>query len=207
MHPLDRLVAALYDPVLRGAERAGLGERRRGLLGDLEGHVLEIGAGTGANLPHLGPGVERLTLIEPSPPMLRRLRRRVAADPPSAQVTVVRAPAEALPIADASVDVVVSTLVLCSVGDLTLALAEARRVLRDGGALVVIEHVAAEGSGARAQRLLEPAWKVAARGCHLTRDTSAALVEAGFDLGGVTPWRLPGGGPAAPAISGVARLR
>lgn len=207
MGPLDRLVAALYDTVLRGPEHAGLGARRSELLGALSGHVCEIGAGTGANLAHLGAGVERLTLLEPSPAMLTRLRRRLASGGPAADVSVLRAPAEALPLPDGSVDAVVSTLVLCSVRDPGLALAEVRRVLRPGGVLVVIEHVAADGRGVHAQRLIEPAWKVAARGCHLTRDTGAALADAGFDLEGVTPWRLPSAGPAAPAITGRAHVR
>ncbi len=208
MGVLDRAFAAVYDPVLANAERAGLGAKRRELLSPLRGHVVEIGAGTGANLPHLGGGVEHLTLLEPTPEMAERLRVRASrAASNGTRVEVLEAPAEALPVGDGQVDAVVSTLVLCSVDDLAGSLAEIRRVLRPGGRLVLLEHVAARGRAHRVQRLLEPAWRVAARGCHLTRDTGAALVDAGFDTAGIAPWRLPAGGPTGAAIAGSAWLR
>jgi SAM-dependent methyltransferase len=207
---LDQAFATLYDPVLAFAERAGLAEERRTLLGGLRGHVAEIGAGTGANLDHLDPEVERVTLFEPVPEMAARLRakvtqRREAGHPMPAEVTVIEAPAEALPLPDDDVDVVVSTLVLCSVGDLGLTMSELRRVLRRGGALVLIEHVAAHGLRRRVQHVIEPAWKVIGRGCHLTRETGQALEAAGFDLRDVGPWHIPGGGPTGLVIAGTAR--
>lgn len=210
MGVLDRAFAAVYDPVLANAERAGLGAKRRELLSPLRGHVVEIGAGTGANLPHLGAGLERLTLLEPTPEMAARLRARAAMVGPAAangtRVEVLEAPAEALPVGDGEADAVISTLVLCSVDDLDRSLAEIRRVLRPGGRLVLLEHVAANGRAHRVQRLLEPAWRVAARGCHLTRDTGAALAGAGFDTSDIKPWRLPAGGPTGAAIAGSARV-
>lgn len=204
---LDRAFAAAYDPVLANAERAGLGAKRRELLGSLAGHVVEIGAGTGANLSYLGDEVERATLLEPTPEMAAKLRGRLATavDDVPGHVEVVEAPAEALPVGDADADVVVSTLVLCSVGDLHRSLTEIRRVLKPGGALVVLEHVGSNGHSRRLQRLIEPAWRYVARGCHLTRDTHSALIAAGFDTTEVLPWRLPGGGPTGSAIAGTAR--
>jgi ubiquinone/menaquinone biosynthesis C-methylase UbiE len=210
MNVLDRAFGALYDPLMRSAERSGLGEKRRELLADLHGHVVEIGAGTGANLDHVPDTVELVTLLEPSPPMATRLRARVADRAPSSartDITVLEAPAEALPLPDASADAVVSTLVLCSVSDLDRALAEIRRVLRPGGGLVLIEHVAADGQLGTVQRLLAPAWEVAARGCRLDRDTGRSTAEAGFDVTDLATWRLPGGGPAGPAIAGIAYRR
>lgn len=208
---LDRVFAAAYDPVLENAERAGLGAKRRELLAPLTGHVLEIGAGTGANLAHLGNNVDRATLLEPTPEMAARLRQRLSNGHPTTSngtvVEVVEAPAEALPAADHSIDAVVSTLVLCSVDDLTRTLGEIRRVLKPDGQLVVLEHVGGAGRVRRVQRLVEPAWKVVARGCHLTRDTGAALESSGFDTTDVAPWRLPAGGPTGSAIAGTARPR
>ncbi|MEJ7584387.1 MAG: class I SAM-dependent methyltransferase [Acidimicrobiales bacterium] len=103
---------------------------------------------------------------------------------PSVEVSVERASADALPFPDASFDTVVATLVLCSVPDQPAALAELRRVLRPGGALVFLEHVAAEDRPKRLrwQRRIEPVWKRLAGGCHLTRVTADAIVAAGFDL-------------------------
>src|SRR5207249_6677845 len=107
--------------------------------------VLEIGAGTGANLSLYGPAVESLTLTEPERPMLRRLERRARDHASSA--TVLRAPAEDLPFEDGSFDTVVTTLVLCGVDDQPRALREARRVLRPGGRLLFLEHVRSDDPG------------------------------------------------------------
>jgi ubiquinone/menaquinone biosynthesis C-methylase UbiE len=207
---LDRAFAALYDPVLGAAERAGLADERRRLLADLAGHVVEIGSGTGANLPYLGAEVQRATLLEPVPEMATKLRARLDDERAGGmlsvdRVEVIEAPAEALPIADDGADVVVSTLVLCSVEDLGRALTEIRRILRPGGALVLIEHVAAHGFRRRVQHVLEPAWKVIGRGCHLTRETLQAIEAAGFDTAEVAPWHLPGGGPTGLVVAGTAR--
>lgn len=203
---LDRAFAAAYDPVLRAAEQAGLAAKRRELLEPLAGHVVELGAGTGANLAHLGPGVERATLLEPTREMAARLRQRVATTPHrTTDVEVIEAPAEALPLGDGEADAVVSTLVLCSVDDLSRSLAEARRVLRPDGVLVLLEHVGGTGAMRHAQRTVEPVWRVVARGCHLTRDTVAAVAAAGFDTSQVRPWRRSGRGTTG-VVAGTARL-
>lgn len=206
MELLDRVFAAAYDPVLARAERAGLAELRHDVLHDLAGHVVELGAGTGANLRHYGPGVTRLTLYEPVGAMVHRLHRAVAAHPsPDRDTEVVVAPAEALPLADRSVDAVVGTLVLCTVDDLDRTLAEAARVLRPDGVLALVEHVHGEGARARFQRGLEPVWRVAARGCHLTRDPRTALAGAGWDVRGLRDIPLPMPGPVRPGQVGWAR--
>lgn len=199
---LQRLFAAAYDPMLARYERRGLAALRRDLLTDLDGEVVEIGAGTGANLAHYGPGVSRVVAIEPSDPMGERARQR--ADGSDTPVEVVRAPAERLPLPDASADVVVSTLVLCSVRDVAAAVGEARRVLRPGGRFVLLEHVAGEGRTLRLQRALEPVWKPLAGGCHLTRTPLPALAAAGFDTSSIVSLRLPMAGPVAPGLAGVA---
>jgi ubiquinone/menaquinone biosynthesis C-methylase UbiE len=148
-----RVFALVYEPFVAAAEGRGLAKQRTRLLGSLRGRVLEIGAGTGLNVPHYGPDAD-VTYTEPDPHMAARLRRR--------GVDAVAADAESLPFPDASFDAVVSTLVLCTVHDVAAALAEVRRVLKPGGKLVFLEHVRAE------------------HGCHCNRDLLASLTHAGF---------------------------
>ena len=199
---LDRLFANTYDRIMEPAEKAGLGEIRQGLIGDLRGDVLEIGAGTGLNLDHYPAQMASLTLTEPSQDMAVHLRRRATRLRPD--TTVLVTPADELPVADASMDAVVSTLVLCTVEDVPAVLAEVRRVLRPGGSFVLLEHVAAQGGMRHVQRAINPAWKVVARGCHLTRDTRALLDEAGFDTSGVIDANHPAFPVAKFGIRGVA---
>jgi len=205
----DRLFAAAYDPILSGVERAGLGRARAELLSQARGRTLEIGAGTGANLAHLPPTVTGLTLVEPSGPMRERLVARVAglATAPRDGVQVVAGSAADLPAADGSVDTLVSTLVLCSVPDLDAAVAELRRAVAPDGALLLLEHVAGHGRVRRAQGVIDPVWRVVARGCRLVRETRAALERGGFDTSSVHDWGLPGGGVTGPALLGAARPR
>jgi SAM-dependent methyltransferase len=196
-----RVFAALYDRAMAASEDAGLRDRRAALLAAAEGEVVEIGAGTGLNLAHYGPGVTRLVATEPEAPMARRLRERVT-DP---RVEVVAAGAEALPFADGSFDVAVSTLVLCTVPDLDASLAEVRRVLRPGGRLLFCEHVRGDGRlGAWQDRAL-PVWRWVARGCHPNRDAEAAIRRAGFTVERAEPGRLPKAVPLIrPLVQGVA---
>jgi ubiquinone/menaquinone biosynthesis C-methylase UbiE len=133
------IFAAMYDPMSRGSEEAGLRDLRRGLLAEAGGSVLEIGAGTGANLAHYDGKVESLVFTEPEPAMLRRLQKKAREEAPLAKI--LRAPAEDLPFEDDSFDTVVSTLVLCGVDDQARALREIRRVLRPGGRFLFLEHV------------------------------------------------------------------
>ena len=202
---LDALFARLYDPIMAGAEKHGLARERARLLTPLTGDVVELGAGTGLNLPHYPAGA-RLVLTEPTPEMAVRLRARVARERPDARV--LEAGAESLPLPDASADAVVSTLVLCTVRDVARSLSEVRRVLRPGGQLVLFEHVASTGAWVRVQRLMDPVQHFCARGCHLTRDTRAALQAAGFDTGELVHTHMPGA-PACllPAIAGSALRR
>jgi SAM-dependent methyltransferase len=165
----SHVFAAVYDTFFRRAERAGMEDHRRALLASASGRVLEIGAGTGLNLPHYPDGLE-LVLTEPDAPMARRIA-----------APVVPARAEELPFADASFDTVVSTFVLCTVADPAQAVDELARVLKPGGRLLFIEHVRGEGRLARWQDRLEGAWRRIGNGCHANRDTLAVLRER-FDV-------------------------
>jgi ubiquinone/menaquinone biosynthesis C-methylase UbiE len=176
----SRFSAAIYDRVLALGERAGMRERRRRLVGSLTGDVLEIGAGTGLNLPHY-PADARLVLTEPEPEMAARIRKRAASD--GREVEVVEAPAEALPFPDSSFDAVVVTFVLCTVPAPEAALAEIKRVLRPGGALHFAEHVRADSRPlAAAQDRLRRPWAAVAEGCQCNRRTLKMLAEAEFAL-------------------------
>lgn len=206
-HPI---VAAVYDRVLAGSERAGLAERRTDLLVDARGRVLEIGAGTGANLGCYPEATESLTLVEPDPHMARRLRARLAADPPGFEAEVLEVGAERIPFEDASFDAAVATLTLCTIPDPAAALAEVARVLRPAGRLLVIEHVRDPDGGRRAwlQDRLERPWGWVAGGCHPNRDTAATLDAAGFDVAALVREDFPKGGPVVrPMIRGSLGLR
>jgi ubiquinone/menaquinone biosynthesis C-methylase UbiE len=184
----DRIFARVYDRVLAPLEEAGLQAWRADLLGGLDGTVVEIGAGTGANLAHYPASVERLVLTEPEPAMLSQLRERLDRVPAGVDVTARRAEATSLPLGDGEADAVVSTLVLCTVPAPGAVLAEARRVLRPGGRLVFLEHVAAEDrpERLRRQRRFDVVWPHIAGGCRLTRRTEAAIGDAGFAIEEIT---------------------
>jgi ubiquinone/menaquinone biosynthesis C-methylase UbiE len=175
----SRFFAMTYDRQLVKVEKAGLREQRQRVIGSASGRVLEIGGGTGANLPHYAPGVE-LTVTEPDEPMLKRLRQRVDAEAPETEV--VQAPAEALPFEDGSFDAAVTTLVLCGVDSQSRALGELRRVLRPGGRLLFIEHVRSDDPGrARWQDRLNFLNRFVAC-CDCNRTTLASIEAAGFEV-------------------------
>jgi ubiquinone/menaquinone biosynthesis C-methylase UbiE len=168
--------SAIYDPLLWVGERAGMAERRSTLLKRASGRVLELGAGTGLNLPHYPNDLEELVLTEPSPPMVARLERR--AKKAGTRSSVMVADAERLPFEDDSFDTVVSTLVLCTVDDPQHAIGEIARVLRPGGQLLFLEHVRSDSQRlARWQDRLHRPWHAFAAGCNANRPTVDMLRE------------------------------
>jgi ubiquinone/menaquinone biosynthesis C-methylase UbiE len=179
-------------------------DRKRRLLGDLTGDVLEIGPGDGRNLRYFRPDV-RWVGLEPNPILYPYIRDAAAGL--GREVELVDGVAGAIPLPDASVDAVVATLVLCSVPDQRAALAEVRRVLRPGGRYVFIEHVAApRGSAARwVQRLARPACGCLADGCRPDRETLGAIESAGFATVQAESFRVAkAAGALAPHIAGFA---
>jgi ubiquinone/menaquinone biosynthesis C-methylase UbiE len=178
----ERVSAAVYDRMNDGMERKVVGERRRRLLEAAHGRVLDVGAGSGANLPHYPMDrVGELVLLDPGRGMLARARRR--AEALSLSVELREASAEQLPFEDESFDTVVFTWSLCTIPDPIRALSEARRVLRPDGTLLAMEHVRAREPGlARWQARINPIWNVIGSGCHLDRDTRRSIEGAGFAL-------------------------
>jgi ubiquinone/menaquinone biosynthesis C-methylase UbiE len=184
-----RFFALTYDRMSRKNEELGLRAMRESLLSEAGGRILEIGGGTGANLPFYDGQVESLVLTEPEPAMLRRLQKKAREQAPLAKV--LRAPAEDLPFEDDSFDTVVSTLVLCGVDDQQRALREIRRVLRQGGRLLFLEHVRSDDPAfARFQDRLN--WlNRAVVGCDCNRPTLAGIEAAGFTVSRLEQSTMP----------------
>jgi SAM-dependent methyltransferase len=187
----------------------GHGERelRRELLAGARGRVVEVGAGNGINFEHYPAGVTELIAVEPER-YLRSQAEKAATEAP-VPVRVVPGLAASLELAQDSVDVVVVCGVLCSVPDQREALAEFRRVLREGGELRFYEHVRSGRPGfAHWQRRVDVVWSRVMGGCHADRDTLAAIVDAGFRLERCRGFGFPPRArvyPVAPRVLGVAR--
>jgi ubiquinone/menaquinone biosynthesis C-methylase UbiE len=166
----------LYDLVCAAGERLGLRRWRERLVRGGHGVVLDVGCGTGRNLP-LYPEGTRVVGLDPSREALLEARRRAP------RVPLVRGTAEALPFRGGAFDTIVSGLVFCSVPHPDEGLAEVRRVLKPGGALRMWEHVRSTRRWkARLQDFIQPAWTRITGGCHPNRDTEAAVQRAGFRL-------------------------
>ena len=146
------------------------------------GRVLEIGMGTGLNMPHYDAArVSMITGVEPSLQMHHLARKRI--DNAGLKVEMVALSAEKLPLADASFDCIVMTYTLCSIADPIAALKEMRRVLVPGGELYFCEHgQAPDESVRRWQARLQPAWGCIAGGCQLGRNIPLLIKQAGFEL-------------------------
>ncbi len=196
-HPI---FAALYDLIQRRAERKFLRSHRAYLAGMATGRVLEVGVGTGINFAYY-PAEAEVVGIEPDPYMLRRAQAR--ADRLERQVKLLADDAEQLPFPEASFDVVVATLVFCTIADPERALGELRRVLRPGGQLRFLEHVRAKTAGwQRFQDFITPIWKRVGAGCHPNRDTVGAIERAGFWIEELQDYAF-GPYPVRPFVRGV----
>jgi SAM-dependent methyltransferase len=178
------------------------GDRKRQLFADLEGTVVEIGPGTGVNLPYL-PGGLRWIGLEPNPHMHDYVREQLEGR--DLETTLRSTPAQDTDLPDDSVDAVISTLVLCSVPDVAATLTELRRILRPGGRLLFIEHVAAETHTPLCwfQHGIRPLWKAVADGCRPDRRTGAHLQQAGFSSVTIDRFSI-GMPPVSPHIVGTA---
>jgi ubiquinone/menaquinone biosynthesis C-methylase UbiE len=176
-----RVFAVVYDHFLWFGERAGVRALRKQLLGEARGCTVDVGSGTGLNLPHYPDDLDELILTEPDPAMRSRLEKRLHHS--GRRARLLDAPAERLPFPDGSVDTVVSTFVLCTVDAPELALREIVRVLRPDGHLLFIEHVRSDTPTLAAwqNRLAEP-WRCFARGCRCNRATAQLITTIGLTL-------------------------
>lgn len=191
--------ARWYGVLARRAERGEVGKRRRALLAQASGRVLDLGVGTGESFKHLPPAVSELVALDPDPVMLRQARRRLVDA--TVPVSLVRGVGERLPFGDGVFDSAVVTLVLCTVDDLEATVTELHRVLRPGGRLLVMEHVrAADETLAHWQDRLERPWSWVNGGCRPNRRTVEAIEAAGFRFENLERY----GYDAVPHVQGVA---
>ncbi len=177
------IFAGMYERLSRrGPEHRFMEPLRKEVIGQAHGVVLEVGAGTGLNVPIYDPEqVERVEAVEPDSAMLRYARERVKTA--RVPITLTQAPTESLPFADETFDSTVATLVFCSVTDPMMGFSEIRRVLKPGGILLLIEHVRAQGTFAQQiQNMVTPITKRMAGNCHWNRDTERNVINADFEI-------------------------
>lgn len=193
----NRTLAKVYDLALLPSERFGVRRLRDRLVSDLAGRVVEVGVGTGLNLPHYPPAAT-VHAVDPDPHMLQKAARRTGDAP--ASIHLYRGDAHCLPFVDDSFDVAVIGFTLCTVARPEAALREAARVLTAEGHIRFLEHVRSPGNRrARWQDRIAPAWERVAGGCRLNQDTLAILEASGLQVQRL--WRSTKGG----VVSGEAR--
>jgi ubiquinone/menaquinone biosynthesis C-methylase UbiE len=197
----DYILPSLINLAMRNKELRPFRER---VIGAAEGRVLEIGVGSGMNLPFYRAPVREVLALEPAPRLISMAKRasRTTAMP----VNYLEASAEAIPLDQDSVDTVVTTWTLCSIPQAAIALAEMRRVLRPGGRLLFAEHgQAPDASVRRWQDRLTPAWRYIGGGCHLNRPIRTMIEGAGFRIDRIETGYIPGPKPMTFMYEGSAR--
>jgi ubiquinone/menaquinone biosynthesis C-methylase UbiE len=195
----DRIVPHLVNLAMGNQK---LAPYRKRALAEAQGRVLEIGVGSGANLPLYTDRATEVVGLEPHPRLLKMASEkngRVAVD-------LIEGSAESIPLEDSSVDTVVTTWTLCSIPDVAKALEEMRRVLKPDGRLVFVEHgLSADESVRRWQNRLNPVWKKLAGGCHLNRPMRTLIGNAGFRVSRLETGYMPGPKPMTFMYEGGAR--
>jgi len=177
---------------------------RRRVLSNAHGRVLEIGIGSGMNLPLYGKPVQEVIGLDPSPRLLAMARRKATHS--SVVVEFIEGSAEAIPLNQNSVDTVITTWTLCSIPRVSLALNEMRRVLKPDGQLLFVEHgLAPEESVQRWQNRLTPLWKCLGGGCHLNRPIRQLIEQAGFSIRQIETGYMKGPKPMTFMYEGRAR--
>jgi SAM-dependent methyltransferase len=178
--PVSTVHAFLADPALGVMDRAGLAERRRRLVAEAIGEVVEIGGGAGRNLRYYR-NVDRVVVLEPDAALRRKLLERVASAPVPVEVHETAVEVSTLP--DGFADTFVATLALCTVASQPDALSAIRRILKPDGRLLFLEHVRSPGLLGRVQSVVTPVWsRTGGAGCHLDRPTLDAIRDAGFAI-------------------------
>ncbi len=184
---MSEWLAAMYDPLMVSLVPLGVRRWRQWATRAARGRTLEVGVGTGQNLPlyHVDRAATFVAAIDPDGASLSLAREKRNGN--AQLISLQQARAEALPFAAESFDAVVSTLAFCTIGNPAAGLAEVRRVLKDGGTFRQVEHVRVRNRLiAAVQDLFTPMWEQVAGGCHLNRDTLTAVEQAGFHVRGVT---------------------
>lgn len=197
----DVILPRLCDLAMRNKLLLPIRER---VIGAAEGRVLEIGVGSGLNLPFYRPPVREVLALEPAAKLVAMAQN--ASRGTIMPVSFLEASAEAIPLGDHSIDTIVTTWTMCSIPHADMALAEIRRVLRPGGKLLFVEHgQAPDESVRRWQDRLTPAWRAIAGGCHLNRPISAMIEGAGFRIDRIETGYIPGPRPMTYMYEGCAR--
>jgi len=199
----DRILPYLVHMSMR---QGTLAVYRHRLVSAAEGRVLEIGVGSGLNLPHYGERAARIIGLDPSAKLLSMAER--ATRSVSLPVELLKGSAEAIPLDDKSVDTVVTTWTLCTIPSVTRALSEMRRVLKPGGRLLFVEHGRSPDPNVRRwQDRLTPLWKRIAGGCHLNRAISQLIEESGFRIERMDTGYMKGPKPMTFMYEGSARSK
>jgi ubiquinone/menaquinone biosynthesis C-methylase UbiE len=197
----DVVLPRLCDLAMRNKQLVPF---RKRVIGAAEGRVLEIGVGSGRNLPFYRPPVLEILALEPAPRLLTMARS--ASDVSGMPLSFIEASAEAIPLDQHSVDTIVTTWTLCSIPQAGPALAEMRRVLRPGGKLLFAEHGLAPDRAVRWwQDRLTPGWRRIGGGCHLNRPIRAMIEGAGFRIDRIQTGYIPGPRPMTFMYEGSAR--
>jgi len=199
----DRVLPRVVDVVLGGKQFARL---RKRVTNRLEGDVLEVGFGSGRNVPYYGPEVKRVLAVDPALAGRKLAAKRVAAS--STPIEYVGLDGEEIPLDDDSVDNVLTTWTLCTIPDVGRALGEMRRVLRPGGTLHFLEHGRSPDSNVvRWQDRLTPIQRRIAGGCHLNRPIDALVADGGFELDELSTYYVKGPKVFGHMYEGIARKR
>jgi ubiquinone/menaquinone biosynthesis C-methylase UbiE len=184
----DRILPCLIDLSMRNKRLAPYRER---VVGAAEGRVLEIGIGSGLNLPHYASRAGQIFGLDPSPALLARTRRNAQRVP--IPVELLAGSAEYIPLDDRSIDTVVTTWTACTIPSIAGALTEMRRVLRPGGRLLFVEHGRAPDHGVAVwQDRLTPVWRRLTGGCRLNRKIDDLIADAGFRIDRLQCGYIPG---------------
>lgn len=194
----------LYDLEVALLERRTLGKLRAELLSPLHGTIVDVGAGTGANVPYFSADANVIAL-EPDRSMARRIAGKMNAAKASVEM-VIADDTELDRMKEGSADAVVATLVLCMVPDPEATLRRMKRILKPAGILVIMEHVRSPGTVGKVQDVIAPAWRIVAGGCNLNRDTKAAIAAAGFDVHALQTERIVKIAPIQHLLYGTATV-
>jgi ubiquinone/menaquinone biosynthesis C-methylase UbiE len=197
----DLILPRLCDLAMRNKH---LLPYRKRVIGAADGRVLEIGVGSGLNLPFYGPSAHEIIALEPAPRLVAMAKSKAPTS--SAPVTFIEGSAEAIPLEDASIDTVVTTWTLCTIPKAAIALGEMRRVLKPGSRLLFVEHgLSPDERVRRWQNFLTPAWRRLSGGCHLNRPITAMIESAGFRLDRLDTGYIPGPRPMTFLYEGSAK--